>query len=475
MIGLGAIGVAVATMTVSQAKTPTNVIIMLADDMGFGDLGCFGQSTISTPHFDKLASEGMRFTRSYSGSTVCAPSRCVLMTGKHVGHVRIRGNGPGVLLPEDATLAELMKRAGYVTGCFGKWGIGRPDPIGDDPNKNGFDEFFGYVSMNHAHNFFPEFLVHNGKEVKLRNELMDRFKGDFQTNPKSMGAGVAKEKIDYAPALIRDELFAFIDANHEKPFFIYYTPNTPHANNEGGKFDLGRGMEVPDFGEFADRDWPDDEKGFAVMMRDLDRDVGQIMSKLNEYGIERDTLFLFASDNGPHQEGGHLVDYFDSNGEKRGKKRDLFEGGVRVPMIAYQPGTVPAGTVNHSLVGFQDTMATLAELTEQDCPETDGRSMMPFLKGEKLEDVDRSLYWEFSEREKKQAILKGDWKLIRYYPKANKNVETVKAPYMELYNVVSDPSEERNVLNRHPERVSDLLREMRSMMDGDSIIEDPEL
>ena len=471
---IGAVFVGMVVAGAHGASKPTNVIVMLADDMGFGDLGCYGQPTIKTPHFDRMAESGMRFTRAYSGSTVCAPSRCVLMTGMHIGHARIRGNGPGELLPDDMTLAKLMKKAGYATGCFGKWGIGRPAPIGDDPNRNGFDEFYGYVSMNHAHNFYPEFMVHNGNEVKLRNELMDEFRGDFQANMKTFGSGVAKEKIDYAPALIREKLFEFIDDSKDKPFFVYYSPNTPHANNEGSRYGLDRGMEVPDFGEFADRDWPKHEKGFAVMIRDLDDDVGQIMAKLKEYGIDKNTLFIFSSDNGPHQEGGHLVDYFDSNGEKRGKKRDLYEGGVRVPMIAWQPGAVPAGTLNESIVSFQDFMATLAELTAQPCPETDGISMLPYLSGEKKSDTDRSLYWEFGEGITRQAILKGNWKLIRFFPRAQKNKKR-PSPYMELYNVVTDPSEEENVAGRYPERVSQLLQEMRSMMDENTLIRDPEL
>jgi arylsulfatase A-like enzyme len=461
-----------AMTAASGTANPVNVLLMLADDMGFGDLGCYGQTIITTPNFDRMAEEGMRFTRSYSGSTVCAPSRCVLMTGKHIGHARVRGNGPGELLPEDMTLAKLMKNAGYTTGYFGKWGVGRPDPAGDDPNRNGFDEFYGYVSMNHAHNFFPEFMVHNGQKIKLRNELMEQFKGDFQANPQTYGSGVAREKIDYAPDLIREKLFEFLAANHQRPFFIYYAPNTPHANNEGSKFDLHRGLEVPAFGEFADRDWPVEEKGFATKIRNLDNDVGRLMAKLKEYGIERNTLFIFSSDNGPHQEGGHQMEFFDSNGEKRGMKRDLYEGGVRVPMIIRQPGTVPAGTLNESIVAFQDAMPTLAELTGQPCPETDGRSLLPYLTGAEKFDIDRSLYWEFGEGTSKQAILKGDWKLVRFYPKKGKTKQAT--PYMELYNVTTDPSEEHDVAQKHPERVANLLREMRSMMDADTIINDPD-
>ncbi len=456
LIIIGASLLASASDLAAKPSKP-NVIYVLADDLGYGDIGCYGQKTLLTPNLDRMTKEGMLFTRNYSGSTVCAPSRCVLMTGKHTGHSRIRGNGRQLLNEDDFTVAQLFKNAGYVTANFGKWGIGHPPPP-DNPNRHGFDEFFGYVNMYHAHNFYPEFLIHNGKEVKLRNELMEIFKQ--KESPSIRGLGVSKEKIDYAPDIIRRRMFEFIDKNHKQPFFLLYTPNTPHANNQGGKDGLGRGMEVPDYGEFAKEEWPEEEKGFAVMIRDLDNDIGNLMTLLKEYGIEKDTLLIFSSDNGPHQEGGHKMEFFDSNGDKRGLKRDLFEGGVRVPMIARWPGKIPAGKVNNSIVSFQDLMATCAELTKSPYPETDGVSMMPALYGEKTDDISRTLYWEFPERGGKQAILKGNWKLIRY---------NVRKPRMELYNVQTDPTESTNLLDQEPERAKHLLREMLSIPDKNTI------
>ncbi len=359
------------------AQSKPNVILFLVDDMGYGDLGCYGQKVIKTPHLDQLARDGMKFTRCYSGSTVCAPSRCVLMTGKHTGTATIRGNGPGTLKEDEETLGTLFKKSGYVTGNFGKWGLGRPDDM-NDPALHGFDEFYGYVSMVHAHNFYPEFMIHNGKRIPLRNELIDEFKG---TEKGIEGAGIAKEKIDYAPQFIRDEMMKFIDANHQKPFFCLYTPNTPHANNEGGKGEHRRGMEVPDYAHFKDKDWPLEEKGFAKMMYDLDQDMKNLKTLLKNKGILENTIILFTSDNGPHQEGKHELEFFDSNGEKRGLKRDLYEGGVRVPMIAYWANHIPAGKVNHSIVGFQDFLPTFAEILGLEAKESNGLSMMPKLTG----------------------------------------------------------------------------------------------
>ncbi|MHC4248323.1 MAG: sulfatase-like hydrolase/transferase [Planctomycetota bacterium] len=431
-----------------------NVIFVLTDDLGYGDLGCYGQKTLTTPHIDRMAREGMRFTRGYSGSTVCAPSRCTLMTGKHTGHSRVRGNGHALLTKDDVTVGDLFRRAGYVTGGFGKWGVGQPPPP-DNPNRHGFDEFYGYVNMCHAHNFYPEFLIHNGIEIKLRNVLMPEYRN---LGHSRRGAGVAEVAVDYAPDLIREKMFAFLDANHAKPFFMMYMPNTPHANNEGGRH--GRGMEVPDFGEFADRDWPKQEKGFAKMIRDIDDDIGKLMARLKRHGIDDRTLLIFSSDNGPHREGGHKLEFFDSNGEKRGLKRDLYEGGVRVPFIARWPGRVPAGKVNKSIVAFQDFMPTCAELIGEEPPENDGLSMLPALTGEKMDDSNRTLYWEFGEGGGKQAIIKGDWKLVRM---------PMRNPRLELYNDARDPREERNLIDEYPEKAKELFDEMVAIPDANTI------
>ncbi|NQT38739.1 MAG: sulfatase-like hydrolase/transferase, partial [Planctomycetes bacterium] len=247
-----------ATKTTSPTKP--NIIYILVDDMGYGDPSCFGQQKLKTPNLDRMAAAGLRFTNHYAGSTVCAPSRCVLMTGLHTGHCTVRSNGNVKLRPDDVTVAQVLKKAGYSTGCIGKWGVGRPGL--DDPNEHGFDYFYGYVCMNHAHNCYPEFIIRNGKEVPLRNVREERWK----TRNVPAGAGVAEVKVDFVPHLCQKEVLQFIDKNREKPFFLYYALNIPHANNEGGS----QGMEVPSYGEFADKDWPDAEKGFAAMIGYID-------------------------------------------------------------------------------------------------------------------------------------------------------------------------------------------------------------
>jgi arylsulfatase A-like enzyme len=432
---------------VSAAADKPNIVYILADDLGYGDLSCFGQKTLKTPNLDRMAAEGMKLTRHYAGSTVCAPSRCVLMTGVHTGHASVRGNGKSSLKPEDVTVAEVLKDNGYRTGCVGKWGIGHPPPL-DDPQRNGFDYFYGYINMYHAHNFYPAFMVKNGKKVALRNEVP----GKWANPPDREGRGVATKKVDYAPALITDEALSFIDRNRERPFFLYYALNIPHANNEGGK----RGMEVPDHGEFADKDWPEPEKGFAAMIKIIDTDIGRVFAKLKEHGLDEKTLVIFSSDNGPHQEGGHLSDYFDSNGPYRGKKRDLFDGGVRVPTIARWPGKIAPGATSAHLSGFQDLLPTMCELVgAEPPPQTDGISLLPTLLGKQQTAQHEYLYWEFGERGGKVGLVKDNWKAIRRGTAKNPN-----AP-IELYDQSKDPGEERNIAADHPELVDRLAKLMR--------------
>lgn len=446
-----ALTIGAVNLVAEEQTTKPNVIYILADDLGYGDLGCYGQKILTTPNLDGLAASGMRFTRNYSGSTVCAPSRCTLLTGKHTGHSTIRGNNHVLLKESDVTIADLFKKAGYVTGNFGKWGVGHP-PEPTNPNKHGFDEFFGYVNMFHAHNLYPEFLIHNGKEVALDNVLLDRYQ---KLSEEHRGSGVAKAAKQYAPDLIREKMFKFIDTHHKKPFFLLYTPNTPHANNEGERH--GRGMEVPNYGPYENETWPIQEKGFAKMMLDLDNDIKRIREALTKHGIDTNTLIIFSSDNGPHDEGGHDVKFFNSNGDKRGYKRDLFEGGVRVPMIAYWPGKIPSGTVNNSIVAFQDLLPTVAEIVRVDCPETDGQSMLPALLGEKLNDSSRTLYWDFPER-KTQALLKGDLKLIRFK----------RGNEYQLFDLEKDPGESQNIISQFPEVVEELKKTMFSIPDDKS-------
>ncbi|MEQ9406658.1 MAG: arylsulfatase [Fuerstiella sp.] len=422
-----------------------NIIYILADDAGYGDFGCYGGTQLPTPHIDGMAAEGMKFTRHYAGCTVCAPSRCVLMTGLHTGHCRVRGNSPGLLLQEDVTVAEVLRTAGYRTACIGKWGLGAPPPL-SDPNDQGFDEFYGYVSMWHAHNFYPEFLIRNGRHEALRNISQDRWKGQD-------GRGVATKRVDYVPELLTSEVLKFIRNNKSDPFFLYYALNVPHANNEGGRHSdrPEKGMEVPDFGPYAETDWPGPEKGFASIMHNIDRDVGRILSELKAQGLDDNTIVFFSSDNGPHQEGGHKMEFFNSNGSLRGMKRDLYEGGIRVPLIVRWPGHIPPNTTSDHISGFQDLLPTLAEIAGAKPPhQPDGISMLAELTGRKDQQNHEYLYWEFSEQQGKRAVLQGDWKLVQ------QKVATDQPAACELYDLSSDPSETRDLATEMPDRVAEL-------------------
>ncbi|MDB4459004.1 arylsulfatase [bacterium] len=428
----------------AQATSTPNIIYVLVDDLGYGDLSCYGQATLSTPNLDKMASEGMKFTRHYTGSTVCAPSRCVLMTGLHTGHCRIRGNGPGALADDDVTVGTMMKKAGYQTGCFGKWGIGNPPPL-DDPGNHGFDEFYGYVNMFHAHNFYPEFMVKNGEKVTTRNKLFSNWKQENERNPAREGYGVAEVRKDYAPTLIFNEMIQFVEKASEKPFFLYYALNIPHTNNEGGREErIGKnGMEVPSFGKFANKDWPAPEKGFARMIEIIDQDMGKIFLKLKQLGIDDNTVVMFASDNGPHQEGGHMSDFFNSNGDLRGIKRDLTDGGIRTPLLVRWPGVVKAGSKSSHLSAFQDLMPTVCEIVGVQSPKTDGISFLPTLVGKGKQMRHDHLYWEFNERGPAQAVIKGKWKAIYSKPRKAKEYQR------ELYDQKADPGEMKNIVEEN--------------------------
>ena len=440
----------VATAREGGSDGGPNIIYVLADDLGYGDLVSYGQKTLETPHLDRLAAEGMRFTRHYAGSTVCAPSRCVLMTGRHTGRCTVRGNHRVQLRPDDLTFATILRRAGYRTGGFGKWGIGHPPPL-DDPERHGFDSFYGYINMYHAHNFYPEFLVRDGEKVALRNVVPDRWDDDDRE-----GRGVASKAVDYAPFLIRDAMLDFIEANHSRPFFVFYALNIPHANNEGGSDEAGRGMEVPDFGAFGERAWPAPEKGFARMIDYIDRDVGAILATLKRLGIDERTIVFFSSDNGPHREGGHREDFFDSGGPLRGLKRDLYEGGVRVPLLVRWPGRVARGMVTDHVSGFQDMLPTVCDLVGVSPPPSDGVSFLPTLLGKPSEQKEHAyLYWEFNEQGGRRAILKDDWKGIALETHAH------GLDRFELYRLSDDVGERRNLVAAEPA----IVRELKRLMD----------
>lgn len=423
-----------------EAPQRPNIIFILADDLGYGDLGCYGQKHIQTPHLDRLAAEGVRFTQFYAGSTVCAPSRCVLMTGLHLGHCFIRGNGKDNLRPDDVTVARLLKRAGYATGLVGKWGLGHEGSTGV-PTRQGFDYFFGYLDQHHAHNYYPSFLVRNEQRVQLRNVV---------PNEGQYGQGVASEKVQYSHDLLVEDALAFVDRHKDGPFFLYLALTIPHANNEAGN----RGMEVPDYGPYADRNWPEPQKGLAAMITRMDRDIGRLLQRLKEHGIDENTVVFFSSDNGPHREGGNNPDFFDSNGPLRGTKRDLYEGGIRVPMIVRWPARAPRGATSDHVGYFGDLMATAAELAGVEPPPgLDSISFVPAIVGQPDRQAQHKyLYWEFYERGSAQAVRMGHWKAVR---------QPMLTGDLQLYDLRDDVGEQRNVAAQHP----DVVARLRSAME----------
>lgn len=431
--------------TASSFAAPTavrpNIIFIIADDLGYGDLGCYGQQRILTPHIDRLAREGLRFTNFYAGSTVCAPSRCVLMTGLNTGHALIRGNGKDNLRPEDGTVAEVLKAAGYATGITGKWGLGHEGSTGV-PTRQGFDHFFGYLDQHHAHNYYPSFLMRNESRVALKNVVPGQ--GEF-------GQGVATERIEYSHDLITAEALKFVEQRRDQPFFLYLAWTTPHANNEAGN----KGMEVPDYGPYAQKDWPEPQKGHAAMISRMDADVGRLLDLLRQRRLDDNTLVFFTSDNGPHREGGNDPEFNDSNGSLRGIKRDLTEGGIRVPMIARWPGHIPAGATSDFVGAFWDVLPTLADIAgigDKVPAGLDGFSFLPTLLGEGKQPSHDYLYWAFYERGGGQAVRMGNWKAV----------QQPLTSALRLYDLQTDLSEEHDVASYHADIVSRIQQHMKA-------------
>lgn len=461
----------------SHAADKPNIIYILADDMGIGDLGCYGQRRLTTPSLDRMAAEGMRFTRHYAGCTVCAPSRCVLMTGLHTGHCAVRGNGPGFIPDDTLTVPKLLKTAGYHTACIGKFGQGKPLPL-DDPAHKGFDEFFGYVGTSHAHNFYTKAIVRNGALVALPNEVIPGSEKNAQDYRDSdfTGTGVAPKdgRKAWVPQLLADDVQRFLDGrgkSKDQPFFLYYALNIPHVNNEAGKDSpLGHGLECPDYGEFKARDWPDAEKGFAQFIRYVDNEVGGVLTKLKSLGLDDNTIVMFSSDNGAHQEGGHKGDFFNSNGPYRGFKRDMTDGGIRTPFIVRWPGKVKPGRVSDHVSGFQDLLPTIAELAGVKLTnDTDGISYAPTLLDSGAQRQHAFLFWNFDEQGGKRAVLQWPWKLIHLntgvkpsQPKKGGGSDAAKPLAQELYNLDTDIGEEQNLAGKNPAKVAELENLMES-------------
>ncbi|HEX2750294.1 MAG TPA: arylsulfatase [Verrucomicrobiales bacterium] len=422
-----------------------NLIWVMADDMGYGELGCYGQKVIQTPRLDRMAREGMRFTQFYAGATVCAPSRSVLMTGQHHGHTRVRGNAGRVnpaaqaLKAEDVTVAGVLQKAGYETSLIGKWGLGDTGAADTGlPRKQGFDSFFGYLNQTQAHNHYPDFLWRNEERVPLPNIV---------TPVGGAGGGYATAAKVYADDLFADEALKFIAAPHAKPFFLYWSMVVPHANNER-RGALKNGAEVPDYGPYAGKDWPEPDKGHAAMVTRLDSYVGRLLDELHRLKLEERTLVIFTSDNGPHNESGHHLERFQPSGPFSGIKRSLTDGGIRVPFIAWWPGRITAGEAKH-VAYFGDWMATACELAGATLPpDRDSISFAPALLGQT--DKQRKhefLYWEFHEKGFSQAALyQGRWKGIRETPRGA----------LLVYDLQSDPAEKENVADKNPEVVAKL-------------------
>ena len=404
-----------------KPQSTPSIVFILADDLGYGDLGCYGQKKIRTPNLDRLAAEGMRFTQCYAGSTVCAPSRCSLMTGLHTGHARIRGNANVPLAPGDLTVAEVLRTGKYRTAVLGKWGLGDAGTTGV-PNQKGFEEWFGYLDQVHAHNYYPQFLWRNDRQWNLRGNT----------------GGL---KGDYSHDFFTRSALNVIRLNQKHPFFLYLAYTIPHANNEL----KDKGMEVPTDAPYSKEPWPQQEKNKAAMISRLDADVGKILDKLKELRMDNDTVVFFSSDNGPHKEGGVDPEFFNSSGPLRGIKRDLYEGGIRVPMIARWPGHIKAGSTNDQVWAFWDFLPTAAELAGlKPPPDIDGISMVPTLLGLPQTHQHDYLYWEFHERGFQQAVRMGDWKAARLTPDKPS----------ELYNLKTDPGEKENIAAQHPDVVA---------------------
>lgn len=418
----------------SPSKRP-NVIFIMADDMGYGDLGCYGQKRIRTPNIDRLAAEGMRFADCYAGSTVCAPSRSVLMTGLHTGHTRVRNNTGRVggalvtdngsperrvpLEAEDVTVAEVLKKAGYVTGMTGKWGLGEPGNTGV-PNRQGFDEWFGYLNQRRAHTYYPPYLWRNEEKVILEGN-----------------AGGKRQQ--YSHDMFADFALDFLRRHKNEPFFLYLPFTVPHAK-----------YEIPSTEPYTDKDWAADAKVHAAMITRLDGDVGRIMALLKDLELDERTLVFFCSDNGAARRWDGV---FDSSGPLRGHKTDLYEGGLRTPMIARWPGKVPAGKTSSAPWYFADVLPTLAEVTGATPPaDLDGISVLPLLLGKDQRTDDRFLYWEFPTGKLQQAVRWRNYKALRPAP----------SKPLELYDLKEDLAEQRNVAAEHPEVIAKIEQYLKT-------------
>ena len=433
---------------VPQAPARPNVVLIVADDLGYGELGCYGQEKIATPNLDRLAAEGLRFTQFYAGAPVCAPSRCVLLTGLHSGHAFVRDNvevqpeGQLALPAGTFTLARALDSAGYATGLVGKWGLGAPGSSGT-PEKQGFDEWFGYLCQREAHSFYPTHLWRNGEKVELEGNARGATGGKHHVQP-----------------LLTAEALDFLERQRAEPFFLYVPFTLPHLALQPEERDLdpyrGRFEETPYDGKKGYTPHATPRAAYAAMITRLDADVGRLVAKLDEFGLGEETLVLFTSDNGPtHDVGGVDTEFFASTAGLRGRKGSVYEGGLRVPLIARWTGVVPAGKSCAQVAGFQDVLPTVLELAGiATPPELDGASFAAALRdGEARPRA--TLTFEFHGYGQQLAARRGDWKLVQ-----RELAKGGRAP--ELYDLASDPGETRDVAGEHPELVTELLAEVRA-------------
>jgi arylsulfatase A len=421
-IATGAVSLKVSKfLRAEPIKSKPNIIYIMADDLGYGHLGCYGQKEIKTPNIDRMAKEGMKFTDHYAGSSLCAPSRCVLMTGLHTGHCYVRGNRPlpiegNVPIPVNSqTIPKLLKKGGYATAAIGKWGLGYPGSEGD-PTNQGFDHFFGYNCQRQAHSYYPSHLWRNNKKVILKGNLQGK-------------------QEEYSHDLLTAEALEWIQKNRTNPFYLYLPYTIPHAK-----------FQVPGLGIYAAKPWSDTKKAIAAMITRLDGDVGKILGIIKNLGIERNTLMIFTSDNG--SAGGALTKEFTGSGPLRGSKGSMYEGGLRVPFIARWPGMIKPGTMSNHISGFQDMMPTFAEMAGVNIPEpTDGISILPTLLGKGEQKKHEYLYWELG---RKYGVRVGNWKAV-----------ISKKGAFELYDLSKDFGERNNIAAQHPdmaEKIKDIMK-----------------
>jgi arylsulfatase A-like enzyme len=422
-------------------QSPPNIVLLLADDLGIGEVGAWGQREIATPNIDRLAREGMRFTEFRSSAAVCGPARCSLMTGMHNGTCRLDDNDNDYLRASDVTLAERLRGLGYATGLFGKWGLSWDGEPESWPNAQGFDTFFGYRDQVHAHNFYPEWLLSGADSVRTRNVV---------PLGGRRGAGRATTRLDYAPTLIRERAFDFVRANHRRPFFVYWATNLPHINNEGSRAP-DDGYEVPDLGPYASKPWPMGKRSYAAQVRWLDEDLGAMRNLLDSLGVANRTLIVFLSDNGAtflrrsNDGTSDIVGrWFNGTQGYRGFKGDLFDGGLRVPGIFHWPGRVARGSESRVRVDFTDLHATFVEAAGGRPPaDISGRSFLPALIGKGSFALRPYQVW-YSPDRNQSAVLEGRWKAVWM------------SDTLRVFDLESDPGELNNVAALHPAIVARL-------------------